>query len=87
MASLSSMTERKTPRFKRRLVRVANRPSAALIHDAEVGVKWTWKQGTGPASASPPPSVGGGVVEDQVRGELWRGVDVATGSETRRTEV
>ena len=45
MVVFNSMTERKTPRFRRRFVRVANRPSTALIHEAEVGVKWTWKRG------------------------------------------
>ena len=45
MAWFSSMTERKTPRFRRRFVSVANRPSTALIQEAEVGVKWTWNRG------------------------------------------
>lgn len=45
MIWLSVMTARKTPRLRRCLFRVANRPSTALIRKAEVGVKWTWKRG------------------------------------------
>ena len=45
MAPFSSITERKTPRFRCRFVRVANRPSTALIQDALIGVKWRWKRG------------------------------------------
>jgi hypothetical protein len=36
VASLSSWIERKTPRLRRRLVKVANKPSTALSQDAEV---------------------------------------------------
>ncbi len=45
MAWFSSITERKTPRLRRRLVRVAKIPSTAFSHDALVGVKWTWNLG------------------------------------------
>ncbi|MDO9503518.1 hypothetical protein [Falsiroseomonas sp.] len=68
------MTERKTPRFSRRLVRAANKPSTALIQKTEVGVKWTWKRGAGPASASQHRLVGGVAVEDQVQIEVGRGL-------------
>jgi len=36
---LSSWVERNTPRLRRRLVKVANKPSTALSQDAEVGMK------------------------------------------------
>src|SRR5262245_61698405 len=45
IAFLSSWTERKTPRLRRRLERSANKPSTALSQDAEVGVKWRTKRG------------------------------------------
>jgi hypothetical protein len=37
---LHCLSERKTPRFKRRLVSLAKKPSTAFSQDAEVGVKW-----------------------------------------------
>jgi hypothetical protein len=40
MAAWRSATDRKTPRLRRRLVRIAKKPSTAFSHDAEVGVKW-----------------------------------------------
>ena len=42
------MIERKTPRLLRRLVKMAKKPSIALSHEADVGVKWkvkrVWRQ-------------------------------------------
>src|SRR5256885_9393958 len=40
MASSRSATDRNTPRLRRRFVSLAKKPSTALSHDAEVGVKW-----------------------------------------------
>jgi hypothetical protein len=40
MAPLRSATDRKTPRLSRRRASLAKKPSTALSHDAEVGVKW-----------------------------------------------
>ena len=40
MAAGRSTTDRKTPRFKRRLVSVAKKVSTALSQEHEVGVKW-----------------------------------------------
>jgi hypothetical protein len=37
---LEGNEEWKTPRFSRRLVSLAKKHSTALIHEAEVGVKW-----------------------------------------------
>ena len=37
--------EWKTPRLSRRLVSLAKKPSTALSHDAEVGVKWKVQRG------------------------------------------
>ena len=45
MAAWRSVTDRKTPRLRRRLVRTAKKPSTALSHDAEVGVKWNVQRG------------------------------------------
>src|SRR5271163_4882760 len=39
MAAWRSATDRKTPRFRRRLARTAKKPSTALSQEAEVGVK------------------------------------------------
>ena len=59
--------DRKTPRFRRRLVRLAKKPSTALSHEAEVGVKWKVQRGW---RREPSPHlrvlVGGVVVEDHV---------------------
>ena len=38
-------TDLKTPRFNRRFVRVAKKPSTALSHEQEVGVKWKTNRG------------------------------------------
>src|SRR5665647_815575 len=45
MAVWRSMTEWKTPRFRRRLVSLAKKPSTALSHEHDVGVKWKVKRG------------------------------------------
>ena len=46
MAACNATREWNTPRSWRRLVNVAKNLSTALIHDAEVGVKWKVKRGT-----------------------------------------
>src|SRR5262249_6939880 len=67
MAVSSSATDRNTPRLRRRLVRLAKKPSTALSHEAEVGVKWE-----GPARVLGKPFahlrmlVGGVIVEDRM---------------------
>src|SRR5829696_3558695 len=67
MAAWRSTTDRKTPRFKRRLVSVAKKVSTALSQEHEVGVKWKVKRGwRGRARQSPRLFVGGVVVEDDV---------------------
>jgi hypothetical protein len=40
IAACKSATDRNTPRFNLRLVRMAKKPSTAFIHEAEMGVKW-----------------------------------------------
>jgi hypothetical protein len=40
MAGWRSTIDRKTPRFKRRLVSLAKKVSTALSYEHEVGVKW-----------------------------------------------
>src|SRR5512132_3667689 len=45
IAAWSSMIERKTPRWRRRLVSLAKKPSTALSQEQEVGVKWKTKRG------------------------------------------
>ena len=45
MAAWRSVIERKTPRLSRRLVSLAKKPSTALSHEPEVGVKWKVKRG------------------------------------------
>jgi hypothetical protein len=45
IAAWRSATERNTPRFSRRFVSMAKKPSTALSHDAEVGVKWNVQRG------------------------------------------
>jgi len=45
MAACSETTEWKTPRLRRRLLSLANKPSTALSQDAEVGVKWKVQRG------------------------------------------
>src|SRR5580698_10275367 len=45
MAASSSKTEQNTPRLRRRFVSLAKKPSTALSHDADVGVKWKVQRG------------------------------------------
>ena len=45
MASCSSATEAKAPRGILRLVMAEKKPSTALSHEAEVGVKWSLQRG------------------------------------------
>jgi hypothetical protein len=45
IATCKSTTDTKTPRFNRRFVSLAKRPSTALSHDAKVGVKWKVQRG------------------------------------------
>ena len=45
MASRSSPTERNTPCLSRRRVSLAKKPSTALSHEHEVGVKWKVQRG------------------------------------------
>lgn len=44
MAAWRSTTEWKTPRLRRRLASLAEKPSTALSHEHEVGVKWKVKR-------------------------------------------
>src|SRR3546814_5874774 len=44
MAAWRSTSEWNVPRFRRRLVSLAKKPSMALSHEHEVGVKWKVKQ-------------------------------------------
>jgi hypothetical protein len=72
------MTERKTPRFRRRFVRVASRPSTALIQDADVRREVDMEAGmSGQPALHGLGLVGGIVVEEQVQVELGRGLFVA----------
>src|SRR3954464_2333684 len=80
MAAWRSTTDRKAPRFRRRLVSVAKKVSTALSQEHEVGVKWKTKRGWRGSQTSTfgwgggggEPSqhlwlrVGGVVVEDEV---------------------
>ena len=50
MAAWRSTTERKTPRFKRRLDSLAKKPSTALSQEHEVGVKWKTKRSCRPVA-------------------------------------
>jgi hypothetical protein len=45
MAAWRSTTPLKTPRLRRRLVRMAKKPSTALSQLAEVDVKWKLQRG------------------------------------------
>src|SRR5271169_236349 len=45
IAACKSTTDRKTPRFNRRFVSLAKKPSTALSQDADVGVKWKVQRG------------------------------------------
>ena len=49
MAACRSTTPLKTPRLRRRLVRMAKKPSTALSQLAEVGVKWNVQRGCRPS--------------------------------------
>ena len=60
------MTERKTPRFRRRLVSVAKNPSTALIHEQDVGVKWNVKRGCRSSHRKTLGCLCGVIVEDHV---------------------
>src|ERR1700726_2147731 len=53
IASCKSTTDTKTPRFNRRFVSLAKKPSTALSQDAEVGVKWKVQPDTGGATGAP----------------------------------
>src|SRR3954447_17182739 len=67
MAAWRSATERKTPRFKRRLDSLAKKPSTALSQEHEVGVKWKTKRSCRSSQArNLGMLVGGVVVEDDV---------------------
>src|SRR3954465_2212658 len=45
IAACSSTTEQNTPRWRRRLVSLAKKPSTALSHEADVGGKWKLQRG------------------------------------------
>src|SRR5450631_2851365 len=45
IAACKSTTDRKMPRFNRRFVSLAKKPSTALSQDADVGVKWKVQRG------------------------------------------
>src|SRR3974390_3618855 len=45
MAFLSSCRDWNTPRLSRFFARLAKKPSTALSHEADVGVKWKTKRG------------------------------------------
>ena len=67
MAACRSTTDRNTPRFSLRLVSVAKKPSTALSHEQEVGVKWkTNRSMPGEPLAHLGMLVGGVIVEDHV---------------------
>jgi hypothetical protein len=42
---LQSVTDRRTPRLRRRLGRTPKKPSTAMSHEADVGVKWKVQRG------------------------------------------
>src|SRR4051812_36017015 len=67
IATYSSTGEPNTPRLSRRLVNLAKKPSTALSHEAEVGVKGKVQRGI-PLEPGQPPRVlvGAVVVEDGV---------------------
>src|SRR4030081_1282883 len=71
MAACRSTTETKTPRFNRRLVSFAKKPSTALSHEHDVGVKWNVKRSCRP-STHIGMLVGGVVVEDHMHGFAGR---------------
>jgi hypothetical protein len=54
-----STTDWKTPRLRRRSVRVAKKPSTALSQEAEVGVKWNVQRGRRASHFGPRVLVGG----------------------------
>ena len=45
MACCKATSEGNTPRFRRRLVSLAKKPSTAFSYEVEVGVKWKTKRG------------------------------------------
>ena len=45
IAACKSTTDTKTPRFNRRFVSLAKKPSTALSQDADIGVKWNVQRG------------------------------------------
>ncbi len=45
MTACKAAGEWNTPRFSRRLVSLAKKPSTAMTHDAEMSVKWNVKRG------------------------------------------
>src|SRR5664279_5085089 len=45
IAACRSTIDRKVPRFNRRFVSLAKKPSTALSQDADVGVKWNVQRG------------------------------------------
>ena len=45
MAACNSMTEQNTPRFSLLRESLAKKPSTALSHELEVGVKWKVQRG------------------------------------------
>lgn len=78
MAAWRSATEWKTPRLRRRLDSLAKKPSTALSHEQEVGVKWRVKRRWAiEPGAHLGTLVSGVVVEDDVDGLAGRhlGID------------
>ena len=59
MAAWSETREWKTPRFRRRLVSLAKKPSTALSQEAEVGVKWKVQRGWRASHLNRPGFAGG----------------------------
>src|SRR3979490_2098081 len=66
MASLRSGRERNTPRLSRFLVSLAKKPSIALSHEADVGVKWKTNRRCFKSPHDLGMLVGGVVVDDDV---------------------
>lgn len=54
MVVCSSTIEANTPRFSRRLVSLAKKPSTAFSHEDDVGVKWKVQRGWRSSQASVP---------------------------------
>ena len=76
MVACRSTIEANTPRFSRRLVSLAKKPSTAFSHEDEVGVKWKVQRWWRSSQASDlGVLVGGVVVEhdvDQLAGRARR---------------